>query len=404
VYRLPFGEAMAQAIEASAAIGDLELLGDRGLLLRQGEGFTLHPLVAELVRSRVTEEARVAGHEGAIDYYSANFQKWDGTIESCRAELESFYHACELGQYQRADGMLDRCEDMLDRAGQWRSLLPLYERLTNEWQATDDAEAKNLGWAWTRLGNLRYRLGDAELAATDHHQAKEIFDQLDFQEGKMAVFGHLGNAYEALGKYEKAIEYQLQSLEIATEIDDQEGKIAALCNLGNAHSSLAQYKCKQNIETLCFEEYKQAIIFYEIALPLARAAKNLDYEANCICGLGDAYNFLGDYKSALVFHQQDNVIACETGRNPENEARSRFNMALSHYNLGNPTQALSDLQGAKTIYQELQLDYMIERCDNAIKLCKQAIAKSQRNLRLQSFLLCFCIGLAIALLIYWLKR
>jgi hypothetical protein len=79
----------------------LQELVSRGLLLYQDDRFVLHPLVESLVRSKLTEDDRTVAHEGAIGFYIANYQPWDGTIESCREELEGFYHACELGQYSQ---------------------------------------------------------------------------------------------------------------------------------------------------------------------------------------------------------------------------------------------------------------------------------------------------------------
>jgi hypothetical protein len=93
------------------------LLGDRGLLLRQGEGFTLHPLVAELVRSRVTEKARVAGHEGAIGYFERNIRgkRTNGNLEECQEELEIFYHACVIGDYKKAYSIYYTIDDFLSK-------------------------------------------------------------------------------------------------------------------------------------------------------------------------------------------------------------------------------------------------------------------------------------------------
>jgi tetratricopeptide (TPR) repeat protein len=349
VYRLPFGEAMAQAIAASATIGDLELLGDRGLLLRQGEAFVLHPLVAELVRSRVSEAVRVAGHEGAIAYYSAHFQDWDGTIDSCRAELEVFYHAYELGQYQRAYKVLSRCVNQLDRSGQWRSLLPLYVRLTTEWQAADDIEARNLGGAWMRLGNLYRQLGDYQRAIAAHQKAQEISNQIDFTQGQAASLGNLGTAYQSLGQYQRAIDFHQQSLEIDREIGDRNGEARSLGNLGIAYKSLKQYQ--------------RAIDFYQQSLEIDRE-------------IGDRWW----------------------------EGASLRNMGLALGNLNRLPEALDYFQQAKAIFTELQLDHMIEPCDGNIQSCQQAIDKSQRDQHLQLFLLWFAFGLAIMILIYWLRR
>jgi tetratricopeptide (TPR) repeat protein len=460
VYRLPFGEAMAQAIGPSATIEDLKLLGDRGLLLQQGEEFTLHPLVAELVRSRVSEEVRVAGHAGAIRYYSENFREWDGTIESCREILESFYHACELGQYGLAYGMLDRCVNQLNRAGQWRSLLPLYGRLTTEWQSADDAEAKNLGWAWTRLGNLHWYLGDYRSAINAQQQAQAIFDEINFPEGQASSLGSLGNAYQSLGQYQRAIDFYEQSLEIEREISDRGGEANSLGNLGIAYESLGQYQrainflqqqneivreigdCGGEANSLgnlgnvyqSLGQYQRAINFHQQSLEIKREIGDRGGEANSLGNLGIAYESLGQYQRAINFLQQQNEIVREIS-NRWGEGASLLNIANALAKLDNHAQALLNFQQAQAIYEDLELDHMVEKCKTAICGLNQIIAPQHQapptldipkanpqddwwesNLPANErkvtatqqfsgdFWWWFAGGLALALLIYWLKR
>jgi len=344
VYRLPIDVAMAQAMDETVTDEDLEQLAGQGLLLLQGTRFVLHPLVAGLVRARVTEEVRRDGYERAIVFYEANYQEWDGTIESCRSELEGFYHACELGQYDRAYEILDRCVNQLDLAGEWRLLLPLYERLTGEWQTTDDGSARNLGWAWTRSGNLRQGTGEIQSAIDAHLNARAIFDLLDFPEGKAASLGNLGNAYQSLGDYQKAIDFYSQHNEMAQAIGDRWRMGASLLNLGNTLAKLDEH-----------------------------------------------FNALQNYKKA------------------------------------------------KAIYEELKLDHIVELCQNNIEVCTKIIAtqrrtpptldnasapestidwyEKQRQLNQsktytpdelvamnRKFFLWFCVGIAIVLLIAWLKK
>jgi tetratricopeptide (TPR) repeat protein len=333
VYRLPFGVAMAQAIGPSVTIEDLELLGDRGLLLRQGEGFTLHPLVAELVRSRVTEEARVAGHEGAIAYYSANFQEWDGTIESCREELESFYHACELGQYQRADKMLDRCVDMLDRAGYYRELLEVHERLTAGWQAqilTNRLEEKQeLGWAWERLGSYYRYMGQFQNAIVSYEKAQQIFIEIDNVKGKAAALNGLGNTHRSFGRYKQSVAYIQQALEIYHTIGDHGGKAACLSNLGLAHNALG--------------EHKEAIICHEKSLTIDRKSKDRHGEAKSLMGLGNACNSLGKNKQAIELLEESLKIMREIG-DRNGEADSLGNLGIVYMNLGYYQKAIDVYQ------------------------------------------------------------
>ncbi|PZO35465.1 MAG: hypothetical protein DCF17_18625 [Shackletoniella antarctica] len=175
VYRLPFDLAMAQAMEETVTAEDLQGLVARALLVAEEERFTLHALIAELVQERVSDVVRKEAHEQAIAYYQAHYQPWDGTIASCEENLEAFHHACELGQYAQANGILNRCVGLLDRAGYWRNLLPLYQTLTQHWQPVNDEETRNLGWAWTQLAGLYNNLGDSRLAIDTYQRAKALF-------------------------------------------------------------------------------------------------------------------------------------------------------------------------------------------------------------------------------------
>ena len=82
-------------------------------------------------------------------------------------------------------------------------MFPLYERLISEWETTDEDKAKNLGGAWTGLGNLYRDLGNYQTAIEAHLKAQEIFDRLDFNQGKATSLGNLGNAYDSLGQYDR---------------------------------------------------------------------------------------------------------------------------------------------------------------------------------------------------------
>ncbi len=299
-------------------------LWGKGLLLAEGERFSLHPLVKELVVARLPQQLQQQAHERAIDYYSAHFQAWDGTIESCQAELEGFYHAWELGQYGRAKGMLDRCVNQLDRAGYWRELRGLYEQLTTTWQPEDDDATQNLGWAWTRLGNLQRRLGDVAQSIDSHHQAQALFDRLDFAPGKAAALSGLGLAYDSLGDYQRAIDFHSQNRELAEAIGDKRGIANSLGNLGNAYYSLG--------------DYQRAIDLYSQHRELAEA--------------------IGDRNGA---------------------ARSYFNLAQAQAKLDDHWAAKQNLEQAKAIFTALKLDHMIEKCDQAIRERNQIIAATPRR-------------------------
>ena len=242
VYRLPFSLAMAQAMGEAIAEADLQGLVDRALLVAEGDRFTLHALIAELVRKRISEAVLRQAHEQAIAYYEANYQPWDRTIDSCKGELEAFHHACALGQYSRADQILARCDNQLDRAGYWRDLLPLYETLVEQWEADDENETRNLGWAWTWLGNLHQSIGEIRAAIHSHQQAQRLFQSVGRRSGEAASLCHLGIAYNSLGQYQKAIDFQQQSLKIEQEIGNLRGAASSHWSLNKLYVQLGRIK------------------------------------------------------------------------------------------------------------------------------------------------------------------
>jgi tetratricopeptide (TPR) repeat protein len=330
VLRGQFGLEMAQGmIDEPVELADLRRLRRWSFLQEEKlEGqwqFDFLPLIARYLQLGGQDQNQLEiAHERAIDYYIAHFQEWDGTIESCRSELEGFYHCCELGQYGQAKGMLDRCVNQLDRAGYWRELRELYGQLTQDWQPEDDTAANNLGVAWTRLGNLQRRLGEVALSIDSHHQAQARFEALDFPEGQAAALGNLGNAYHSLGDYQRAIDFYSQCLEVMQAIGDKRGIANSLSGLGSAYYSLG--------------DYQRAIELYSQHRELAEAIGDKGGVANSLSGLGNAYQSLGDYQRAIEFHSQSLEIEQAIG--------NKSGVAASLGSLGNAYQSLGGYQRA----------------------------------------------------------
>jgi tetratricopeptide (TPR) repeat protein len=347
VYRLPIDAAMSQAMQPhikslqeetlknfnidlqktflEATKTALQALCDWGLLLSQDDRFLLHPLVAGLVRSKVTEVQQREAHEGAIGYYEANYQDWDGTIKSCRSELEGFYHACELGEYDRAYRILDRCYVILNLASEWRLILPLNERLKNEWKTNDIAEVKTLGWVGIRINNLHYRLGDYPAAIEVCIQVQKTFEQLDYVEGLAAIFCSLGNAYHSLCDYQKAIEFHSQHYELSQKNNDKFEAMSALMHLGMAHRMIG--------------DYQKSFEYHYQSLNLAKEINNKQGIANVISSLGTLHRSVGDYPKALEMHLQHRELA-QSISDSYGVSLSIGNLATVYYYLGDYQKSL----------------------------------------------------------------
>ncbi|MCY7323522.1 MAG: tetratricopeptide repeat protein, partial [Phormidesmis sp. CAN_BIN36] len=119
--------------------------------------------------------------------------------------------------------------------------------------------------------------------------------------------------------------------------------------------------------------------------------------------LGVTYDSLEQYTQAIDFYQQSSEIARDIG-DYRGEANSLFNKGQSLARCQpRRLEALATLQQVRTIYTELRFDYMVEKCDKAIHDFNRSIATKSRDRRIK-ICLWFCVGVAIVLLIAWLRK
>jgi tetratricopeptide (TPR) repeat protein len=166
-------------------------------------------------------------------------------------------------------------------------------------------------------------------------------------------------------QYQLAIDFYQQSLEIQREIGDRQDEAASLGNLGNAYESLG--------------EYQRAIDFQQQSLEIRREIGDRQGEANSLGNLGNTYQSLGEYQRAIDFYQQSLEIQREIG-DRNGEANSLFNQAgtLAKYK-PRRFEALGQFKQSRAIYAELKLDYLVDKCDEAIYKFEGIIATEQHQ-------------------------
>jgi len=269
-----------------------------------------------------------SGHERAIEFFWKNRKHWTGDFEDCRAELEAFYHHCELGQYDEAYRIMATCVQILKRQGYSAKLVPIYEQLTQQWQPDDEKEIRNLGAAWTLLGDAYDLLRRYKDAINCDQRALEIASETGNCYQQSVSLSNLGDAHDRLGQHQQAIHFLQQSLKISREIKDFSEEARSLCNLGNAYNSLGQYQ-------LAIEYCHQSLVI---------ACQVDSYTANPLIGLGNAHHSLGQYQLAIEYYHK----SLETTR----DADDRHREAISLSNLGNVYQSLGQYQRAIEFHQQ----------------------------------------------------
>ncbi len=284
VYRDAFGLEAAQAMVSDATIEDLRSLSGQAFLRGESERWTLHPLMQNLVEQELQASERYReSHERAIGYFTLKIKPSAESIADCAEELELFHHCCELKEYALANQIMDTCVNFLDRRGYYRTLLPIYQQLTDAWtieHPADPDEQRNLGWAWTRLGGLYRSLGQYPRAIEFYQESLETMRNIGDYNGEAKVLGNLGTAYRSLGQYPQAIEFYQQSLGMMRNIGDRNGEANSLWNLSNIYQQRGQFKRSRSYR---HQTYR---IWQELKLPL-EALPFPEFQKRLLQNLGD---------------------------------------------------------------------------------------------------------------------
>jgi tetratricopeptide (TPR) repeat protein len=339
VYRDAFGLEMARGMLADVEVEDLRLLVDEGFLMARGDRWLLHPLMGRLVgQALVAADQDRESHQRAINYFLLNLKSEVSSIKDCTEYLEIFHHWCELRKYALANQIVNNCSGFLKAQGYYRTLLPIYEQLTQSWRDPKTIEEEeSLAWIWTNLGHSHHYLGRYQAAIRSHQQAQVIFRQINSYLGEAASLCHLGGMHNALGNNLEAIEFHQQSLAIQRRIGDRRNEATSLGSLGNDYYSLG--------------EYQMAIDFYQESLVIHHEIGDLHGEAMALGGLGRSYYSLKDNQKSIVLYRRALAIQHEIG--------DLYGEVTSLGYLGSVYDSLGDYQMAIDLQQQ-SLDFRRE--------------------------------------------
>ncbi|XP_066022638.1 tetratricopeptide repeat protein 28-like [Pocillopora verrucosa] len=186
------------------------------------------------------------------------------------------------------------------------------------------------GFSHGNLGNAYQGLGQFKTAIQYHQRHLEIAEEVGDMAGEGKGFGGLGNAYQGLGQFETAIQYHQRHVVIAREVEDKAGEGFSHGSLGNAYQGLGQFKT--------------AIQYHQRRLEIAREVGDKAGEGKSYGSLGNAYQSLGQLKTAIQYHQRHLEIAKEVGEKAgeeiAKEVGDKAGEGFSHGNLGNAYQGL----------------------------------------------------------------
>ncbi|MGK7883632.1 MAG: tetratricopeptide repeat protein [Crocosphaera sp.] len=321
VYQQGFDKVAASFMGEGEVEAELRKLSNRSLLQRSLIGddyvYQFQPVVKEYALIGLGDATDA--HLRAINYYLSILQLHPNNKKTMQPYLETFYHWCQLGDYDTAFDVLREVDRFLTLQGFYGVLVQSYSELVEAFQEENDPHNWKYGASLTDLGVAYDSLGEYQTAIDYHQQSLTISREIGYRQGEGSSLGNLGVAYDSLGEYQTAIDYHQQYLTISREIGDRQG------------------------------------------------------EAKSLGGLGNAYNSLGEYQTAIDYYQQSLTIAEDIG--------AIYSVASFYYNLGNTyeklnrkKEAIQSYHYARELYQRIGLGSKIQNCDNQIN----TLSSSQR--------------------------
>ncbi len=149
--------------------------------------------------------------------------------------------------------------------------------------------------AYTALGAITNRKGDAEKALKFQNKALEIYQNIKDKKGIANALSNIGNIYDVKSNYPLALEYYQKALNIREETKDEKGILSSLNNIG------AVYTKQANKNPDAKELYEKSREYYSKGLPIAKRTKNEALEASLLNNIGGTYHNQEDYEKALDY-------------------------------------------------------------------------------------------------------
>lgn len=226
------------------------------------------------------------------------------------------------------------------------------------------------GRAFGNLGDCYDALGDLEEAIKCHEQHLAVGLKLKSPRDLERAYRGLGHAHKRLGNSQQSLVCFEKRLVVAHELNSLEIKASAYGELGHIHTSLGNYQqaisCLQHQLLIAkwvrgARTYDRKLVKYTFGVHWSQFCRELNdrvAESDAACGLGQVYQQMADYSTALSYHQTD-LETAEDLKLPMLQSRACGNLGSVYESLGNLPEAMK--------YQEQHLSIAAQIDDKMAK-------------------------------------
>ncbi|WP_457619084.1 tetratricopeptide repeat-containing sensor histidine kinase [Lutibacter sp.] len=275
--------------------------------------------------TKIDSKLQVAEVHYAIGRYNQNTNNYNVAIKNYLAATQIFKNFEDTKKEAR---MLNNIASCYLRLYAEDKSIEYYLKSLNLNKKVDYQEgiAKN----YIGVGDLFYTQGNYEHAKQYFQDALEIYKKLENKKGISTSYTNLGNATADAGDNLAGLEFYKKSIEIGKEIDDQQGIAINYNNIGDCYIQLKQYpealdyffkalniskKLNRNdlVSVLLMnisdvqiktKNYHKGIVNANKSLKLAKQIGELNYQAENLELLSNAYEHLGNMRRAFSYNKQ----------------------------------------------------------------------------------------------------
>jgi eukaryotic-like serine/threonine-protein kinase len=281
-------------------------------------------------------------------------QELNDKLPEVHATLGSVYRA--TGKYSESVAELRRALSLAPNSDEfYRRLGNVYSDSGNNAQALDAYQkaVKLNPYYWANYNAL----GKGYHRQADYPNALQAFQQVAVLEPDLDIgYENVGNMYLQEGKYQESIPYLQKALQIRPTF-------STYSNLGTCYFFLKQYP--------------YAVEMFEKAVALN------PNDTVMVVNLGDAYRGSGQQDKANTTYQQALTVAFKELQTNPQDADVKAEVALAYAKMGKAPEAEKFIRQARAIdknsvsyiYVEAEIDALLGRSAEALKLLREAFEK-----------------------------
>ena len=341
-----------QAITLLALGRTYNVLGEKQKALNYyKQALTLFQVVGDSPEERLRQRRGEAStlHNIGIVYYN---------LEEKQKALDSYKQAITLFQAvadrKGESAALNNIGLVYSDLGENQQALAYYNQALLLLKALDEHEQE--ATILNHIGNVYFVLGEKQQALNYYNQALPLRQVVGDRPGEATTLNNIGLVYSDLGEKQQALDYYKQALTLFQAVADRKGEAATLNNIGGIYFDL--------------EEKQQSLDYHNQALLLIQAMGDQTEEATILNNIGRIYDDLGEKQKALNHYNQA-LLLSQTVSNRKQEAITLNNLGWIYFDLGEKQKALDYYNQALPLTQAVG-----DRKTEAINLSNIALTKS----------------------------